>query len=240
MKAKLSLLLLVSLTIISAQVSAAMITNGNFSSCDFSGWQKDTDGFGDVSNGTDFQIRDTGTSCQGVINVDHFDPPGDLFGTALDEVFFANTLFQTLDLSAASSSTLQLDISFSVESEITSQDPAFVADYFLIGLFDGMGNYVDETGNLGFLVGPTDINGAMSQSLSFELDPSFFNQTNWSLDFQMNVGVDDFGLPDAFGSSFILESVSLSEIVNPTEVPEPFSLGLLALGLLGLRIRQTK
>ena len=232
-------LTLLTLCIASSNTFGAAIVNGDFSSCDYFGWQKDTDGFGDVSVGNDFSMVNNAGDCSASLNVDHFDPAGDFTGTAIDEAYFGNTLFQELDFSAAADSTFLLEIDFSVDSEITSNDFGFISDYFLIGLNDGSGDYYDQTAGLGFLYAPTDIDGTFSQVLTFELDNSFVNQGGWFLDFQLNIGVDNLGFSDAFGSTFLLNSVSLMEVENNV-VPEPASLSLLSLGLLGLYIRKKR
>jgi hypothetical protein len=221
------------------QTNASMITNGDFATGDFNGWSKDTDGFGDISTGNDFSITGTVGDYFAVIEVDAFNPPGDFFGAPLDDVWFANTLYQELDLSGASDSTFLLSIDFSVDSEIDSSDLAFFADYFVIGLNDGSGSYFNETGAAGFLFDPTNIDGALSYSLDFTLDNSFANQTGWFLDFQLAVGFDDFGFSDAFASTFILDSVSLTE-VQSTDVSEPGSALLFSFGLAGLFLRRRK
>lgn len=228
-------LTLLTLGLASSQAFGAAIVNGDFSSCDYSGWQKDTDGFGDVSLGNDFAIQDNGPDCSASINVDHFDPAGDFTGTPIDEAWFANTLYQELDLSAAADSTFLLEIDFAVDSETDSLDAAFIADYFLIGLNDGLGNYFGADGELGFIYEPTDIDGDFSQTLSVELDNSFANQAGWFLDFQLNIGIDDFGFSDAFGSTFLLNSVSLTEV--EAEVSAPGAAWLLSLGMAGMFFR---
>ncbi|MEP1448872.1 MAG: PEP-CTERM sorting domain-containing protein [Paraglaciecola sp.] len=232
-------LTLITLCIGSSNAFGGAIVNGDFSSCDYSGWQKDTDGFGDVSLGNDFGMVNNGSDCSASINVDHFDPAGDFNGTPLDEAWFGNTLYQELDFTGAADSTFSLEIDFALDSEITSNDPDFIADYFLIGLNDGLGNYYDQTGALGFLYAPTDIDGAFSQILSFELDSSFVNQGGWFLDFQLNIGVDAQGFSDAYGSTFILNSVSLIENTSQS-VPEPAALSLFSLGLIGLYMRKKR
>ncbi|MFT2091968.1 PEP-CTERM sorting domain-containing protein [Paraglaciecola sp. 2405UD69-4] len=229
---------LAALSLASVNVSATMIANGDFASCDFSGWQKDTDGFGDISMGNDFAIQSTGTSCSAEINVDHFDTTGDVFGTPIDEAWFANTLYQELDFTTTNDTNFLLEIDFSVDTEANNTGPSFIADYFLIGLNDGMGNYFDEGGELGFLYEPTDINQALSQTVSYEIDSSFANQTGWFLDFQLNLGVDEFGFSDAYGSSFLINSVSLTEV--DAVVSEPATVWLFSLGLIGLFLRNRR
>jgi len=233
---KKNLYLLILSAAISLNATAGMITNGDFQTCDYSGWQKDTDGFGDVSFGNDFEIDGIPTHCRAQINVDYFDPTGDPFGTPVSEAWFANTLFQELDLTGDAGSTWNLTIEYEVGSEGTSQDPFFIADYFLFGLNDGLGNYYDETGALGFLVDPTDIDGSYRDFLTFELDSSFTNTSGWFLDFQLNVGWDDVtGFSDAFGSTLYVNEVTLTEIKAPvTDVPEPSTLAIFALGLARL------
>lgn len=233
-------LTLLALCLAGSNSFAGAIVNGDFSSCDYSGWQQDTDGFGDVSTGNDFAIVNNAGDCSAAINADYFDPAGDFTGTPLTEAFFANTLFQDLDLSGDIDSTFTLEIDFAVNSEINSNDQGFVADYFLIGLSDGSGDYFDQTGGLGFLTMPTDIDGAFSQVLSFELDNSFMNQIGWSLDFQLNIGVDDQEFSDAFGSTFRLNSVALTENPSQVMVSEPAALGMLSLGLVGLYMRKKR
>lgn len=237
---KMNICLLLFSAAISLNATAGMITNGDFQTCDYSGWQKDTDGAGDVSLGNDFEIDVGISNCRAAINVDYFDQAGDPFGTPVSEAWFANTLYQKLDLSGDIGSSWELTIEYEVGSEGTSQDPFFIADYFLFGLNDGLGNYYDETGALGFLVDPTDIDGSYLDILTFELDSSFTNTTGWFLDFQLNIGWDDLtGLSDAFGSTLFVNAVYLTEIKAPTtDVPEPSTLAIFALGLAGLLNRK--
>ena len=213
---------------ITSQASANAIINGDFATCDFSGWQKDTDGFGDVSVLNDFTIVSS-PDCAASINVD--------YGDTNTEAYFANTLYQELDFTAASDSTFLLTMDFMVESELGSVDPNFIADYFIVGLFDGIGSYYDHTGALGFLVADTYINGSESFSLSFNLDNWFVNQTGWSLDFQLNLGADLFGDTDQAGSSLIINNVSLTEVPSQA-VSAPGTVSVFALGLLGLMLRR--
>jgi hypothetical protein len=228
---------LVALLLVSANASANLISNGDFSTCDFTGWEKDTDGFGDVSFGNDFQMEPVGSSeCRASINVDYFDPAGDPFGAPISEAFFANTLFQELDFTGSAGSSFELTIEYEVRSESDSSDPFFIADYFLFGLNDGTGSYFNENGNLGFLVGPTDIDGSFRDLVTFTIDTSFLNQTGWFLDFQVNLGWDfQTGFSDAFGSTLFINDVSMTEILAPTQdVPEPSTIAIFMLSILGI------
>jgi hypothetical protein len=219
---------------------AAAIVNGNFQTGDFSGWNKDTDGAHNDPSFNDFSIVGNPGDYSAQIEVDAFSPPGDLLGTPLDKVFFANTLYQALDLTAASTSTFLLSLDFAVDSEITSQHGSFIADYFFIGLHDGNGNYVDGTGATGSLVDSTDVDGVFSYSLDFTLDNSFVNQTGWSLDFQLVVGLDGPD-PDAYASTFLLNSASLTEVeALMVSVPEPGSALIFSFALAGLFIHRRK
>ena len=113
-------LTLLTLCLASSHTFGAAIVNGDFSSGDYSGWQKDTDGFGDVSLGNDFSMVNNAGDWSASINVDHFDPAGVSTGSPIDEAFYANTLYQGLDFTAAADSTFSLEIDFSVGSEINS------------------------------------------------------------------------------------------------------------------------
>ncbi len=224
------------LTLFSLNANASLIQNGNFDTCDFSGWEKDTDGLGDVSLGNDFEIFDNGRVCSAAISVDYFETEGDPFSSPISEAFFANTLFQELDFTGSAGSTFSLTIDVRAFSEADSGFPSFVSDYFLIGLNDGLGNYYDETGNLGFLVDPIDVDGFFEDTFTFELDTSFLNQTGWFLDIQLNIGIDNQTFfPDALGTTLYVNSVEMVEVKAPvSEVPEPSALALFLLGLVGL------
>jgi len=224
-------LTLLTLCLASSNTFGAAITNGDFSSCDYSGWSKDTDGFGDVSTGNDFSMVNNAGDCSAEINIDHFSTPGDVFSSPIDDAWFANSLSQELDLTAAVDSTFSLEIDFSVDSEVDSSNPDFFADYFLIGLSDGI-DLFNGDGLLGSFY-EADIDGFLNYSLTFEIANSFVNQSGWFLDFQLLTTID------GYGSSFILNSASLTE-VESSEVPEPAALSLLSLGLLGMYIRKKR
>ncbi|WDE09976.1 PEP-CTERM sorting domain-containing protein [Thalassomonas haliotis] len=210
------------------QARAAMITNGNFAdSCSLDGWHQDTDGFGDLGGG-DFAVSGISPGCTASIRVDYQDT----------DVFFANTLFQQLDLTGAENSRFLLTLDFSVDSELSSADSGFIADYFAVGLNDGSGSYFNETGAAGYLLAPVDIDGLSVFNLSFELSSEFANQSGWFLDFQLGIGADSSGASDLAGSSLAINRVSLAEIA--AEVPEPMTLMLFAFALAGLStVRRT-
>ncbi|WP_281561369.1 PEP-CTERM sorting domain-containing protein [Thalassomonas sp. RHCl1] len=204
------------------QAQAAMITNGNFAdSCSLDGWHQDTDGVGDLGGG-DFTVTGVNPGCAASIHVDYQDT----------NVFFANTLFQELDLTGAANSRFLLTLDFSVDSELNSSDSGFIADYFAVGLNDGSGAYADETGAPGYLLAPVDIDGLSVFNLSFELSSDFANQSGWFLDFQLGIGANNSGASDLAGSSLAINRVSLTEIA--AEVPEPETLLLLVLAMAGL------
>lgn len=232
------LITLAACSLLATNAFATAIVNSDFQTGNFNGWKKDTDGFGDFSTLNDFSIIGTPGDYSAQIEVDAFD-----FTGPLDEVFFANTLYQELDLTAASTSTFLLSLDFAVDSEITSQNPNFIAiaDYFFIGLNDGTGNYLDGAGAVGFLVDPTDVDGVFNYSLNFTLDNSFANQIGWFLDFQLVVGLDNTNFSDEFASTFLLHSASLTEVkATIVSVPEPGSAILFSFGLAGLLIHRRK
>lgn len=200
-------------------VNAAILENGDFSTCDFSGWERDTDGAGNVSLGNDFSIAGSAPSCEAVISVDYTDT----------EAFFANTLFQFLDFSSAGSGPFTLSMDIEVDSELTESDNNFVADYFAVSFFDGI-NFYDNTGSIGTLF-EANINGFASYTLSFLLDASLTSLSNLSLDFQLLLGADDDGITDLGGSTLRVNNVSITE--NSVAVSAPSAAILMIMGLAG-------
>ncbi|WP_438862947.1 PEP-CTERM sorting domain-containing protein [Neptunicella sp.] len=211
------LILMSALLLASSNVMAAAITNGNFAdggSCSLSGWTKYTED-GDV-NGSDFSTSGAAPNCSANLSVGDWDT----------SFAYVNGLSQELDLTATAGNSLLLTMDFSVDSILTSQDTDFWADILTIALVDDSGNKFNQLGKAGEFLFDMDIDGFASQHLELELDNSFANQSGWSLEFLM---LDTF---DQFGSTLSISHVALSEVSS--QVPEPGSSALLALGLVGL------
>jgi len=219
---------LVCFMIASASIAHAnTIINGSFDTCDLSGWQQDTDGYAGSAN--DFYINNTG-NCQAEIQVDYW-------GAITNDVFYANTLFQDLDLTAQVGFGLNLSFDWVFDGE---DGDALYGDYWFAALGDGTGDFYDMNGDLGSLAGMTSSYGSGSES--FNLDSSLYNSTDWSIEFQVLPGVD----PSTFdvnylGSSLFIDNVSLSTYeLSPTSVPEPASLALFMVAIAGLTLRQKR
>lgn len=196
-----TMLLLCSVAAIS---HSAAITNGDFASCDYTGWNKLIDFDPDTGTSSDFEI--TSGDCAAKMNVDSQDTLA----------YLGNELSQTLDLSNSSSSPLQLSFDITVDSEFNSNDTFFVADYFVIALYDSVTElFYDETGGLGSLF-EGDIDGAASYSKSFFLDASSFDSGDWSLVFQLNLGADDNEVTDFGASSMTIDNVTLNAVNTPS------------------------
>ena len=227
---KLARALLCTTLLVPGLSSAANITNGDFSS-GFTGWEQDVDAFGPPTSGlNDFTIT-AGEAAR--IEADYWLTPGDTkeLSDAKDEVIFANTLYQGLDLSASAGQDLVLSFDWVFSGE------GSVDEFFLVALgFDygtGAIDYHDETGNIGYLLEQTTYG---SGTYSTILDSSFANATGWTLDFQMVL--DGY---NGFGSNAVIDNVSLSAVTNTSNnVPEPAVIWLMGLGLLGLAKVQRK
>lgn len=201
------------------QAQANLISNGDFSDCSFAGWQKDTDGAGELAAGNDFQ-QVGAPNCAAQLTVDGPET----------QVFFANTLFQGVDLMADTQYSLSFDLN--VNSELTSQDQGFVADYFVVGLGDGSGAYYNENGTLGSLL-EADIDGAQSYNFEVMLDDMLASWDALTLEFQLLVGADAMDMTD-FGASFLqIDNVAVNP-VNMASVSEPLTFALFGLGLAGI------
>lgn len=150
-------------------------------------------------------IQSTAGNFVAKIETDYWSTQGDTSSTSQNEVVFANTLFQTLDLSSSSGQNLQLSFDWTFSGEQSNFD-----ENFIVGLGDGTGNYFDANGNFGFIFNPTSYG---SGTFTVTLDSMYTNSlSDWTLDFQLNAGFD------GFGSSFTIDNVEL----NPVPVPAAF------------------
>jgi len=204
---------------------AANINNSDFQSNDFTGWSQDVDGWGAPIFGlNDFSIVEpTAGNYAGRIEADYWSTLGDTLSTPQDEVWYANTLYQELDLSASAGQDLVLSFDWT----FSGQETAF-NENFLVALGDGIGDYYGADGGLGFLLNPTAYGAG---TFSATLDSSFINALGWSLEFQMNSGFD------GFGSFATIDNVSLTAVSQDqaaNNVPEPAVIWLMGLGLMGL------
>ncbi|GAA0349262.1 hypothetical protein GCM10009092_12050 [Bowmanella denitrificans] len=201
---------------------AAMISNGDFQSCTLSGWSLDTDGSGDPGPTGDFAIDNNAGDCRAVLSVDD--------GQSAS-AFFANTLYQELDLSMAAGQSLWLSFDWAFFG--TDGDPQ-IGDFFNIALNDGLGNLYGADGQLGALL-QSAMNGLSSYgsgTFSVQLDSSFYNLSGWFLDFSLQEGL---AIGDGLFSSLAIDNVRLDAV--STQVPEPPLPALLLLGLLLMRRR---
>ena len=196
--------------------SATGLNNGDFATNDFSAWSIDTDGFAGTT--PDFQIIPSGSDHQARIEADYW---------PADNAWFANTLYQEMDLSATANQDLVLSFDWEFSGEMASFD-----ENFLVALGNGTGNYFDADGNLGFLLNPLNYG---SGTFTTMLDASFLNLTGWTLEFQMGAGFDGYG-------SFVnIDNVSLAAVDQLNAVPAPAAFWLFASGLIGMAgIRRRK
>ena len=230
---KTATLFLSSLLIVPVTTQAANITNGDFQTNDFTGWTQDVDGLGAPAPGfNDFSIvQPTAGNYAARIEADYWSTPGNPnTGTPLDATFFANTLYQSLDLSGLPGQNLTLSFDWTFSGQ--NQDPNLLDETFFVALGDGSGNYYDANGGLGFLLN-RDTYG--SGTFSTTLDSSFLNALGWTLEFQLGAGLD------GYGSFARIDNVSLNAASASTNnVPEPTVLWLMGLGLIGLTQMQRK
>jgi len=199
---------------------ANLINNGDFETGDYSGWSIDTDGF--PGNSSDFMIDPSRSSnYQARIEADYFGTPGDFNSAPLNNVFFANTLYQSVDLSASAKQNLVLSFDWELRGEEAVTD-----ELFKVGLGDGSGNYYGADGSLGFLLDQASYGFG---SYTATLDNSFINQTGWTLEFQLALSGYD-----GFGSFVNIDNVSLEAVDKPRVMPVPAAVWLFASGLMGL------
>ncbi len=197
----------------STNAHSGIISNGDFQSCDFQGWQKDTDSTGDPGATGDFSINNNVGDCSAVISVDV---------TAGATAFNANTLFTALDLTVASG---ELQLSFDWDFS-GFDDGSFFADSFFVSLSNGTGGLFGADGEIGHLIEASSIYD--SGSFSALLDASFYNQTNWTLDFTVQGGFNS----NSVSSKLNIDNVSLTSVA--TSVPEPSTIIILFMAMAGL------
>ena len=205
----------------------AAITNGDFSTGDYSGWMTDTDGMAGSEN--DFFIQDIDGGYRAEIQVDYWN-------NVPNDAFIANTLYQEMDLTVDEG----YGINLSFDWEFTGEDGDLdIGDYWFAAFGDGSGNYYDANGDQGFLVEESSEYGA--GSFAVDLGESLLNQNGWTIEFQLLPGLDsEIWDVNYLGSSLFIDNVSLSIYELPvTEVPEPPFFMLAAFGVLALiRVRR--
>lgn len=221
MKKKNICLLLLSAAI-SLNATAGMITNGDFQTCDLTGWQTDSFSVGSPGYDTDFVVANDAGDCSAQVSIDYFDT----------QEFFVNTLFTDLDLTASEGMGLQLSFDWSFLGEEQGWDP-LGRDYWFAALGDGSGLYYGADGEFGQLLEGFDYD---SQSFNVDLDSSFYNTAGWTLEFQLLAGFD----VNFLGSTLQIDNVQLNSYKLPVEqVPEPSTIAIFILGSLGLLTRKT-
>lgn len=196
---------------------SSIIDNGDFQRCDFQGWHKDTDSFGDPGSTGDFSINNNAGDCSAVISVDLSEG-----ATA----FNANTLFTALDLTVASGG-LQLSFDWNFSG---FDDGSLLADSFFVSLSNGTGTLFNANGEHGHLIEASSL--YQSGAFSALLDPSFYNQTNWTLDFTVQGGFN----PTSVSSKLMIDNVLLTSVT--TSVPEPSTLIMLLIAMVGVISQQ--
>lgn len=204
--------------LLASGAQASLISNGDFQSCDFTAWDRYTDGVSNTAPTGDFNIVNNGGDCQAQINIDFLNG-----ATA----FYANTLSTQLNLSAAVNSQLWLSFDWDFAG---FDDGSDIADQFFVNFIDSLGNMTGADGNLGFLIDPTNTYGA--GTFSMMLDSSLNNQSGWFLDINLEGGYT----PDSFSSTLFINNVALTAV--PTDVPAPPMAALLLLGAAALYTRR--
>lgn len=198
---------------------AALITNGDFQTCDLSGWQRDTDGFGDPGATADFSIVNNVGQCAAQLRVDD---------GATASAFFANSLFQELDLSAAADEILTLKFDWDFQG--TDGDPLF-GDFFSVFLSDGGVSPLGADGLPGYLIAPVSDYG--TGQFSMLLDASIYNIAGLSLNFVLEDAISP--TQDILFSTLTIDNAMISVERTSVNAPATLSLSLLALALLARR-----
>lgn len=197
--------------LLSGAASAGAIANGGFETGDFAGWFLDSDGF--PGSEPDFQVVGVPGNHQARIEIDY---PTDLG-------FFANTLYQPLDLSASPGSELVLTLEWAFTGSDDQDNPDEV---FTVALSNPSGGFFGADGLPGSLL---DVLSYVDNgSLTAVLDQSFNNAADWVLEVQLNTG------GNGFGSYVLLDNIS----IQARPVPAPGTLFLAGLALLGPLLRR--
>lgn len=204
----------------SLQAKAGLITNGDFATCDLSGWQTDSFTAGSPGYDTDFSVSDNAGDCSADIHIDYFDT----------NEFLVNTLYTDIDLSVADGFGLTLSFDWMFSGEEEGWDP-FGRDYWSVGLGDGSGLLFGADGQAGSVFQGFDYDNG---TVNIDLDPSLFNLSGWTLEFQLFAGFD----VNFLGSTLNIDNVQLNQFELPVaQVPEPSPFALIFAGLFGLIYR---
>ncbi|MHB8766549.1 MAG: hypothetical protein ACYDA8_19740 [Deferrisomatales bacterium] len=113
--------LALALALATSPAGAASLVNGTFATGDLTGWSLDTDGGGppDLTVFSDFGVEAVGGGFVARIEADYYETPGDSTSAPFNQVWFANTLYQALDLSAGPG----LDLYLSFDWELGGEPP---------------------------------------------------------------------------------------------------------------------
>lgn len=204
--------------LLATSAQAALVTNGDFQRCDFTDWERYTDGVSHTSPSADFAIVNNAGACQGEVSID-------LASGA--SAFFANTLSTKMDFTAQSNAQLWLSFEWLFSG---LDDGSDLADVFFVNFTNNLGDITGADASPGFLLGSTSTYG--SGTYSIMLDNSFINQSGWYLDFNLEGGFT----PDSFSSTLLIDNVALRSV--PTNVTAPPMVALILLGATALFIRR--
>jgi hypothetical protein len=163
------------------------ISNGDFNGHNFDGWVLNTDGLGKPTAGLhDFSLvqQQPGDS-SARIEIDYYQSAGIVSSTPRDEAIFSNTLYQSLDFTLPPDQRWRLSFDWSFQGESSMFD-----DTFLVGLGDGSGNYFNQDHTMGFLLNPSAYGSGSFDTL---LSGTYNDESAWTLEFQLNSGVDGYG-----------------------------------------------